>query len=141
MDTNVLYQALRNIAGASNYILQLIRAYRLDLALSIPVFLEYSDVLLRPNTLRDLKRTRGEIESVLRFIAYIGKPIPIHFLMRPNLRDENDNMFIDLAFASNARYIITQNVNDFTKGAELIFDQFDIITPAQFVRYWRQRYE
>ncbi len=140
MDTNVLYQALRNIAGASNYILQLIRAYRLDLPLSIPVFLEYSDVLLRPNTLRDLKRTREEIESVLRFIAYIGKPIPIHFLMRPNLRDENDNMFIDLAFASNARYIITQNVNDFTKGTELIFDQFDIITPAQFARYWRQRY-
>ena len=139
MDTNVLYQALRNTAGASNYILQLIRAYRLDLALSIPVFLEYSDVLLRPNTLLDLKRTREEIESVLRFIAYIGKPI--HFLMRPNLRDENDNMFIDLAFAGNARYIITQNVNDFTKGTELKFDQFDIITPAQFVRYWRQRYE
>ena len=110
-------------------------------ALSIPVFLEYSDVLLRPNTLRDIKRTHEEIESVLRFIAYIGKPIPIHFLMRPNLRDENDNMFIDLAFASNARYIITQNVNDFTKGTELRFDQFDIITPAQFVRYWRQRYE
>ena len=141
MDTNVLYQALRNIAGASNYILQLIRTYHLDLALSIPVFLEYSDVLLRPNTLRDLKRTREEIKSVLRFIAYIGKPIPIHFLMRPNLRDENGNMFIDLAFASNARYIITQNVNDFTKETELKFDQFDILTPAQFVRYWRQRYE
>ncbi len=141
MDTNVLYQALRNITGASNYILQLIRAYRLDLALSIPIFLEYSDVLLRPNTLQDLKRTREEIESVLQFIAYIGKPIPIHFLMRPNLRDENDNMFTDLAFASNARYIITQNVNDFTKGTELRFDQFEIITPAQFVRYWRQRYE
>ena len=141
MDTNVLYQALRNIAGASNYILQLIRTYRLDLALSIPVFLEYSDVLLRPNTLRDLKRTREEIKSVLRFIAYIGKPIPIHFLMRPNLRDENGNMFIDLAFASNARYIITQNVNDFTKETELKFDQFDILTPAQFVRHWRQRYE
>ena len=141
MDTNVLYQALRNIAGASNYILQLIRAYRLDLTLSIPVFLEYSDVLLRPNTLRDLKLTREEIESVLRFIAYIGKPVPIHFLMRPNLRDENDNMFIDLAFASNARYIITQNIDDFTKGTELRFDQFKIITPAQFVRYWRQHYE
>ena len=79
MDTNVLYQALRNIAGASNYILQLIRAYRLDLALSIPVFLEYSDVLLRPNTLRDLKRTRAEIESVFDLSRILASLSPSTF--------------------------------------------------------------
>tara|TARA_B100000315_G_C14397612_1_gene504927 strand:+ start:243 stop:422 length:180 start_codon:yes stop_codon:yes gene_type:complete len=36
VDTNVLYQALRNQTGASYYILQQIRAYQLELALSIP---------------------------------------------------------------------------------------------------------
>jgi len=140
MDTNALYQAVRNDAGASHFILQLIRAYRLDLALSIPVFLEYSDVLLRESTLQDLNLTREEINAILKFIAYVGKPIPIHFLMRPNLRDENDNMFVDLSFASNARYLIPQNIKDFTKRTELKFDQFKIITPAEFVRYWRQHH-
>lgn len=137
IDTNVVYQALRNQSGASNYILQLIRANQLDLMLSIPVFLEYADVLLRPQTLQDLERTDEEIEAILQFIAYIGKPIPIHFLMRPNLKDENDNMFVDLAFASQASYIITQNMKDFTKQTELKFDLLQIVTPATFVRHWR----
>ena len=39
--------------------------------------------------------------------------------MRPNLRDENDNAFVDLAFASGSAYLITQNVRDFTVGADI----------------------
>ena len=106
VDTNVLYQALRDQGGASYYILQLLRQSALKLAVSVPVFLEYRDVLLRPQTLNDLKFTAEEIEVVLRFIAYIAKPTQIHFLMRPHLRDESDNMFVDLAFASNSDFII-----------------------------------
>lgn len=138
LDTNVLYQALRNQTGASYYILQLIRTYQLELALSIPVFLEYQAVLLRQQTLQDLGLSHNEIESILQFIAYIGKPFDIHFLMRPNLRDESDNMFVDLAFTSNSRFIITNNISHFTKNVELIFDRFKVLTPAQFVRFWRQ---
>ena len=138
LDTNVLYQALRNQTGASYYILQLIRAYQLELALSIPVYLEYRAVLLRQQTLQDLGLSHNEIESILQFIAYIGKPFDIHFLMRPNLRDESDNMFVELAFASNSRFIITNNISHFTKNVELIFNRFKVLTPAQFVRFWRQ---
>ena len=141
LDTNVLYQALRSSSGASYHILWLIREYQLEMAISIPVFLEYREVLLRPESLRDLSLSRSEIESVLRFIAYVAKPYSISFLMRPNLTDESDNMFVDLAFASNSRFLITSNVTDFTRQAELKFNSFGVITPGQFVKLWRRNHE
>ena len=140
LDTNVLYQALRNSSGASHYILQLIRQRQLEMAISIPVYLEYRDVLSRQESLNDLGLSLDEVESVLRLVAYIARPFSIYFLMRPNLIDESDNMFVDLAFASNSRFIITSNVSDFTRHSELKFDRFDVITPGEFVKLWRQEH-
>ncbi|OGG52222.1 MAG: toxin-antitoxin system, toxin component [Candidatus Handelsmanbacteria bacterium RIFCSPLOWO2_12_FULL_64_10] len=77
----------------------------------------------------------------MRFIAYVAKPYSISFLMRPNLTDESDNMFVDLAFASNSRFLITSNVTDFTRQAELKFNSFGVITPGQFVKLWRRNHE
>ncbi|NKB66734.1 MAG: PIN domain-containing protein [Candidatus Latescibacteria bacterium] len=77
------------------------------------------------------------IEAILRFIAYIAKPTQIHFLMRPHLRDESDNMFVDLAFASTSEFIVTNNVRDFLHQAELTFDGFEVVTPRKFVEQWR----
>jgi hypothetical protein len=50
-------------------------------------------------------------------------------------------MFVDLAFASNSRFLITSNVTDFTRQAELKFDSFGVITPGQFVKLWRRNHE
>jgi len=141
LDTNVLYQALRDSGGASYYIIRLIRERNLELALSIPVFLEYQAVLTRSKTLIDIRRTEDEIGVFLHFIAYIGRPTTVHYLMRPNLTDEDDNMFVDLAFASNSRFLITSNIADFTRQAELKFDSFEVVTPGQFVHWWRKEYE
>ena len=140
LDTNVLYQALRDSAGASYYVLQLIRQQRLELVISIPVFMEYRDVLLRPGTLDDIGLSRRETSAVLRLIAYIARPVSIYFLMRPHLTDESDNKFVDLAFASNSRFIVTSNIADFTRDVDLKFDSFDIVTPGQFVRLWRRHH-
>ena len=140
LDTNVLYQALRDQAGASYYIFQLIRTQQIELALSVPVFLEYQEVLLRPATLIDLGRSSPEIEAFLRFIAYIAKPISIHFLMRPHLSDERDNKFVELAFASNSPFLITSNIRHFSRKTELKFDSFEVVPPSQFVQTWRRQH-
>lgn len=141
LDTNVLYQALRSKTGASNFILSLIREYRIKIAISIQIFNEYEDVLKRPKSLKDLKLSVEDIDNVLRFIAYIGKPFITYFLFRPNLRDENDNIFLELAIASNCNYLITSNIRDFTINAELKFDDLRIVTPAEFVHIWKEGYE
>ena len=107
LDTNVLYQALRSKTGASNYILRLIREYRIKIAISVQVFNEYEDVLKRTRSLKNLKLSEEDIDRVLRFIAYIGKPFITYFLFSPNLRDEDDNIFLELSIASNCNYLIS----------------------------------
>ncbi|HOF33079.1 MAG TPA: putative toxin-antitoxin system toxin component, PIN family [Spirochaetota bacterium] len=141
IDTNVLYQALRSREGASHFILQLIRGRKITLALSLPVFTEYEDVLKRPDKLNDLQLTKDDIDKVLRFLSYISKPVTIYYLFRPNLKDEKDNIFLELSLAGNCDFIITSNTKDFTKYNELKFDDISVITPSDFVKMWRKNYE
>lgn len=141
VDTNVWYQALRSSKSASFYILQLVRQQKLQLALSVPTFAEYEDVLSRPASLSDLVRTPTDIQTFLRFIAQIGHKFDIHYLFRPNLSDENDNIFVELSLTSNSRYLITNNIRDFTRQTELKFDDLQVITPTDFVREWRRQHE
>ncbi len=141
IDTNVLYQALRSNKGASHFILKLIRMRKINMAISVPVFNEFEDVLKRTKSLDDLNLSTENIDKVLRFIAYVGKPFTSHFLFRPNLKDENDNMFVELSVASNSQYLVTNNVRDFIKQAELKFDTFEVVTPSEFVKIWRRKNE
>ena len=141
LDTNVLLQSLRSNNGASFFILELIRESKLNIALSIPVFNEYEDVLKRPEILKDLNLKKNDIDKILTFLAYIGKSYNTYYLFRPNLQDENDNIFIELAIASNSKYIITNNIKDFTRNNELRFDSIKIQTPSEFVKNWRKKNE
>lgn len=138
LDTNILYQALKSKTGASHFILQQVRNRKNQIALSVPVFFEYHDVLTRDNSLKDFELQLNDIEKFLRFIAYIGKTFEIYFLLRPNLEDEKDNKIVELAVTNQSDYLITSNVRDF-KNAELKFDQLKIITPSEFVKMWREK--
>ena len=140
VDTNILYQALYSRAGASHAILKLIRSNEIQLALSIPVYEEYSDVLSRPKTRKELDLSEEELTHVLDFIAFIGVPTSIKYLWRPNLRHEKDNIFIELAFASGSNYLITRNIRDYTIENELRFDSFKVATPHEFLKEWRKNY-
>ena len=138
VDTNVLFQALYSSSGASNAIFRLIRAGEVRLALSVPVYGEYQDVLSRPAVRKDIGLTQSEVLAVLQFIAFVGTPVPVHFQMRPNLRDEGDNMFVELAYASGSAHLITKNTRDFMVNADLNLGQLSIVTPAEFMRMWRK---
>jgi len=136
-----MFQALYSATGASHAILKLVRSGDLKLSLSIPVFEEYCAVLLRKTSLDAFGLTEDDVQAFLDFIALIGEKTDIRYLLRPNLRDETDNMFIELAFASDARYLITKNIGDFTIKPELILEGVTIITPADFMKLWRNHYE
>jgi len=136
LDTNILYQALLSTTGASHFILQQVRNRRIQIALSVPVFLEYKDVLTREKSLKDFKLQLNDVDKFLRFIAYIGKTFEIYFLFRPNLKDEKDNMIVELAITSQSDYLITSNIRDF-KNAELKFDELKVFTPGEFIKMWR----
>jgi putative PIN family toxin of toxin-antitoxin system len=138
LDTNILYQALKSTRGASYFILQKVQERQIQVALSVPLFHEYQDVLKRKKSLKDFGLEPEDIDKFLRFIAYVGKPFETYFLFRPNLKDEKDNMVLELAITSQSEYLVTSNIKDF-KNAELKFDQPEILTPGEFVKLWRSR--
>ena len=74
------------------------------------------------------------------FSRLFEAPISIYFLMRPHLSDEDDNMFVELAFASNSPFLVTSNITHFTQKTELKFDSFEVVTPSQFVQTWRRQH-
>ncbi|MEW6619563.1 MAG: putative toxin-antitoxin system toxin component, PIN family [bacterium] len=140
VDTNVIYSALYSKSGASNYILQLILQEEIKLALSLQTYLEYYDVLTREKNLKVLNLTVSEVEDTLDLLAALSQKHSIYFLLRPNLIDEKDNIFMECAFASNSDYLITSNVKDFKKG-ELKGFRFKIVTPNEFYKQWRINHE
>jgi len=139
LDTSILFQALYSSQGASHAVLKLIRSGELKLALSIPVFEEYCDVLLRTSSLKQFDLSKEDIQKILDFIAFIGVKTDIHYLLRPNLRNENDNIFMELAFASDSRYIITKNIKDFTYRPELKLEEIQIVSSSDFLKKWREQ--
>lgn len=138
MDTSVLYQALRSSLGASHVVLQLIARGELLLSLTVPVFLEYEEVLMRPTSLDGFDLTREEASAVLDMLALVGEKQDVFYLVRPNLPDVGDDIFVECAFAGGSEYLLTSNTTDFSRG-ELGAFGFSLVTPAQFLQAWRLR--
>lgn len=137
LDANVLYQALRAESGASRAILELIFEQKIKHSVSTPVFKEYEEVLKRDSSKKDLGIKDKEIKKILGFIAYVSFAQTIYHSFRPNLRDEDDNHFEELAIASNADYLITSNTKDYLVGNNLKFEDLKVITPSEFMKIWR----
>ena len=110
IDTNVLYSALRSNKGASFKLIELIGTGKFDLSLSVPLLLEYEEVLKR-SELGGL--TEADIDSLLNYICKVADKRDIYYLWRPFLKDPKDDMILELAFESGSNYIITYNLNDF----------------------------
>ena len=112
LDTNVLYSGLRSRYGASFKLLEQLNSNRFDINLSVPLVLEYEEVLLRKES--TLNFTPAEIGYLLDYLCRIANLHEVHFLWRPLLNDPKDDMILDLAVRSHSQYIITYNTRDFT---------------------------
>jgi putative PIN family toxin of toxin-antitoxin system len=141
VDTNVIFQGLCSNIGASNKILKLLSNNKIQLALSVPVFIEYCDVLKRKSTLSLTGLSENNIDAILDFLAYVGLEHRISFLYRPNLSDETDNKFIELSLASQSSFLVTSNVKHYVMNSDLRLYGVQVVTPGEFMRYWRDSNE
>lgn len=128
LDTNVLVAAVRSSLGASYQLLKHIKADSFQPIISVPLVLEYEDVLSRDG-LHAL--SNEDIRVLLDFIALKAKHQQINYLWRPFLQDPKDNMVLEVAFNSSAKCIVTHNLRDF-KGCEQL--GITTITPSDFLR-------
>ncbi len=139
VDTNVILAALMSQNGASYRILNLIIEENLKMALSTSVILEYDDVLKRQEILAKMSLSVDQIEDVLDLLVLLADKYSIYYRLRPNLLDENDNLFVECAFTSNSHYLITSNIKDFRRS-ELKSYPFQVITPKDFYQFWRSEH-
>jgi len=115
LDTSILAAAARSKRGASHALLSLVPAANFQPAISVPLFAEYRDVLLRPENL--LSRTPAQAEGFLDVLLAASHLQEIYFLWRPALPDADDDLLLELAVAARCRYIVTFNLRDF-RGSE-----------------------
>lgn len=128
VDTNVLVSAIRSRKGAAFKLISQIGTGRFEIALSVPLVLEYEDVLLR--SLKNTLLTPDNIAELLDFFCTVAVKQNIFYLWRPVLTDPDDDMILELAVAAECSAIVTYNDRDFG-GAR----QFGvrILTPQEFL--------
>lgn len=108
-------------------------AQEFELCLSVELFAEWQQVLTRAENLPP-GQTAEDALRFLRDLASQSHMQEIFFLWRPFLRDADDDLVLELAFASGSRYIITHNVKDFEGSEEL---GITVLTPSQFLHLIR----
>ena len=129
LDTSVLVAAARSRRGASHALLSRLPDARFQPVVSVPLFVEYRAVLLRPENL--LQRPAEQAEGFLDVLLTMSQLQEIFFHWRPTLPDPNDDLILELAVAAGCRYIVTYNLRDF-RGTE----KWGVaaVTPSDFLK-------
>jgi putative PIN family toxin of toxin-antitoxin system len=134
-DTNVLVAATLSPFGASFQLLALLPERRFELLVSVPVMLEYEEVLKREDMRAQSHLTLEEVDVLLDMLAAIGTPCTPFFQWRPQLPDPDDEMFLELAVNGRAHAIVTVNTRDFLPAARTF--GVEVMRPGAFLRRLR----
>ena len=132
LDTNVLVAATLSPFGASFQILAMIPQRRFDLLLSVPLMLEYEEVLKRDDMRAKSHLTVEEVDVLLDMLAAVGTPRTPFFQWRPQLPDPDDEMILELAANGRADAIFTVNTRDFLLAAGTF--GVEVLRPGEFLR-------
>jgi putative PIN family toxin of toxin-antitoxin system len=132
VDTSVIVTALRSRHGAGNAVMRLIAMRRFVLLATPPLFLEYEDVLNRPEQRLAHGLTLSQIDRFLAELAALIKPVDIHFQWRPQLSDPGDEMVLEAAINGRADAIVTHNVDDFVEAGNRF--GISVLRPADVLK-------
>ena len=111
IDTNVLFAALRSRQGASYYLVSFLPSKRFSIAISVPLIIEYEDVLRRGKLPTSI--SEKDIGDFIDFFCHVGDQQIIFFLWRPYLQDPSDDLVLEIAVAGGCDAIITYNKRHF----------------------------
>jgi predicted nucleic acid-binding protein len=103
---------------------------KFQLAVSQALYLEYKEVLMRPE-IRPPGTSEADVEGFIDRILLYSETRDIHFSWRPTLRDPDDEMVLEVAVSYQAEYIVTYNIKDFV-GVELF--GIECIRPNDFLK-------
>lgn len=128
-DTSVLVAGLRSRLGASNLLLLKAARGRLRPLVTTALFLEYEDVLLRPEQRLVTGLSEQDVARLLAAFASFAEPVDVHFRWRPQLGDPADELVLEAAVNGRADALVTHNVRDFSAAASRF--RLRLLTPQQ----------
>lgn len=117
LDSSVVVSAFRSRRGASSHLLGLAEDGRLVPLATPALFLEYEDVLKRPEQRQASGLSRAEIDAALAALAALTEPVEVRFTWRPQLSDPGEEMVLDAAVNGQADALVTHNLADFARAA------------------------
>jgi putative PIN family toxin of toxin-antitoxin system len=136
LDTSVVASAFRSSRGASFIILNLVAERRLVPLVSTALFLEYEDVLQRPEQRAAHGLDMATVSKALRELAALCEPVEPHFSWRPQVSDPGDEMVLEAAINGRAEGIVTHNVRDFKEAGPKF--GIPILTPGMLLERIRK---
>ena len=128
LDTNVLVAGLCSRNGASFQLLSRLTSRQFELHLTVPLAMEYEDVLHRPGL---LPLPVAAIDAVLDIVCAVACKQEVHFLWRPQLRDPSDELVLEAAVNAAADFLVTHNQRDFAASRQFAVQ---VVTPGQFLQ-------
>jgi putative PIN family toxin of toxin-antitoxin system len=134
LDTNVLVSALRSAADPSFALVQSIRSDAICMCCSPALFLEYEDVLKRPEQLQASGLVQSEIDDILADLATHVLAVSTHYQWRPQLRDPSDEMVLEAAANAGAQAIVTYNLKDFLPARDF---GILVLNPEQTFKHFK----
>lgn len=136
LDTSVIVAGLRSQLGASNRVLAMVAWQQILPLVTTALFLEYEDVLNRPEQRLATRMATEQVEGFLAAFASAAEAVDVHFTWRPQLADPSDELVLEAAANGRASAIVTHNVRDFLPAAR-DFD-IEVITPGDLLGRMRK---
>lgn len=129
LDSNIVLSGLKSKNGSSFRVLKALESERFEIAISVPLVLEYESVL--SNHLDRKIFTDEDIKDFIDYLCRIGRPTEIYYLWRPILKDPFDDHILEVAVASESSFIISYNRKDFkaTKSFGI-----EVLSPFEFLK-------
>lgn len=117
LDSSVVVSAFRSRSGASSRLLNLVEDGRLVPLATPALFIEYEDVLKRPEQREVSGLSLAEVDVALTALAALVEPVEVRFSWRPQLADPGDEMVLDAAVNGQADALVTHNLAHFALAA------------------------
>jgi putative PIN family toxin of toxin-antitoxin system len=129
LDTSVLVAGARSRNGASFQLLSHVGTGAFDIAVSVPLVLEYEDALKRDPSATGL--SADDVQDIIDYMCSVAVRQEIFYLWRPALRDAGDDLVLELAVAASCDAIVTHNVRDFAGISRF---GLELLTPGEFLQ-------
>jgi len=127
LDTNVIVASLISDGIPFKIINELVFGKKVKVCTSIPVYEEYIEVFNRSKFFKysNFQEKASVFISLLEILAEKYSPdLTINLIS-----DKSDNKFLELSIFANVDFLITGNINDFTKK---YYETVKVVSPREF---------